>query len=109
MSEVAKEEMDGIGARPVVVPINAEQDEPKREPGPLPAPMSPTARVIFDRSTAAVLAAKAVWEQAQEEHRVALCAALKLDDLPPFGMGPGELRNIGREGNEWVEPEQSRR
>lgn len=109
MSEAAKEEMDGIGAGPVVVPINAEQDEPERAPSVLPAPMSPTARMIHERSTAALNAAQIVWEQAQAEHFAAVNAALKLDGLPPLGMGEGELRGVSREEDQWVDRNQPHR
>ena len=109
MSESARDDMEAIGARPVVVPINAGQDEPEKEPSLLPHPMSPTARVIVDRSTAALQAAQIVWDQAYAEHIAALNVALKLDDLPPIGKGKGELRFVGRNGDQWVEPNQPRR
>ena len=82
---------------------------PKEVATLLPAPMSPTSRVIHERSTAAINAAQAVWEQAQAAHMAALNAALKLDGLPRLGMGEGELRGVSRVGDEWVEPEQPRR
>ena len=82
---------------------------PEPEPELLPAPMSPTARVIFERSTAALNAAQVVWDRAYAEHIAAVSVALKLDGLPPLGEGKGELSRIGRVGNEWVEPNQPRR
>ncbi len=76
----------------------------------LPASMSPVSQALFERSNAAVNAAFVVWRQAQEAHNVAISAALVNDGLPPLGQGPGELIDVGREGDQWVAPKpQARR
>ena len=102
--------MDGlkeVSAEPLIED-DAHLACPEPEPSILPAPMSPTARVIFERSAAALNAAQVVWDQAQAEHFAAVNVALKLDGLPPLGMGEGELRGVSRDGDDWVEPNQPR-
>ena len=66
-------------------------------------PMSESARAIHETAVTTLDTARAKWEAAQEVYQALLIRAMKMDDLPAIGAGPGEIQGIGREGDEWVE------
>lgn len=68
-------------------------------------PMSESARAVHETAVATLESARARWEAAQEMYQALLVRAMRMDDLPAVGAGPGEIQGIGREGDEWVELE----
>ena len=66
-------------------------------------PMSPAAQALWNSATSATRDAAAATKAASELFESLIGQAAALDGLPPLGQGPGQLRGIGREGDEWVE------